>query len=207
MSETKPSTMEAVNRRLDEVLVEFFECVGELYKEQADLENIMKNGFLMMSRARYNMGAKSVGVTQYDETNMKASKVVLVTDNDDDDNCVNKMFELVNANCCLDESLKDPVSKGLRQRKSGGKDKVETVGSENVEQSTHNSNNTKKNNDPIKWFGVLVPQSLRQSQAYFKQATDNVIKVSNLKSKVMHLKEQYKSLQKEKQLIHVITTQ
>lgn len=201
MSEKKPSTMDAVNKRLDEVLVEFFECVGELYKEQANLENIMKNGFLMMSRARYNMGAKSVGVSQYDENNMKASKMVLITDNDDD-NCVNKMFELVNANSCLDESLKDPVSEGLRQRKSGGKEKVETIGSENEEQLTQkNSNNTKKNNDPIKWFGVLVPQSLRQSQAYFKQATDSVIKVSNLKSKVMHLKEQYKSLQKEKQLI------
>lgn len=201
MSEKKPSTMDAVNKRLDEVLVEFFECVGELYKEQANLENIMKNGFLMMSRARYNMGAKSVGVSQYDENNMKASKVVLITDNDDD-NCVNKMFELVNSNSCLDESLKDPVSEGLRQRKSGGKEKVETIGSENEEQLTQkNSNNTKKNSDPIKWFGVLVPQSLRQSQAYFKQATDSVIKVSNLKSKVMHLKEHYKSLQKEKQLI------
>ncbi|XP_063410238.1 coiled-coil domain-containing protein 115-like [Mytilus trossulus] len=206
MSEKKPSTMDAVNKRLDEVLVEFFECVGELYQEQADLENIMKSGFLMMSRARYNMGAKSVGVSQYDENNMKASKVVLVTekddDDDDDDDCVDKMFELVNANSCLDESLKDPVSEGLRQRKSGGKDNVETIGSENVEQLTQkNSNNTKNYKDPIKWFGVLVPQSLRQSQAYFKQATDSVIKVSNLKSKVIHLKEQYKTLQKEKQLI------
>ncbi|XP_076086503.1 vacuolar ATPase assembly protein VMA22-like [Mytilus galloprovincialis] len=203
MSEKKPSTMDAVNKRLDEVLVEFFECVGQLYQEQADLENIMKSGFLMMSRARYNMGAKSVGVSQYDENNMKASKLVLVTDKDDDDShSVDKMFELVNTNSCLDKSLIDPVSEGLRQRKSGGKDNVETIGSENVEQSTqNNSNNTKNYKDPIKWFGVLVPQSLRQSQAYFKQATDSVIKVSNLKSKVIHLKEQYKTLKKEKQLV------
>jgi hypothetical protein len=35
-----------------------------------------------MSRARYNMGTKSVGISQY-ERNMKASKMVSMTTDDD----------------------------------------------------------------------------------------------------------------------------
>lgn len=191
MSDIEPSKMESLNKKLDDILVDFFESLGELYKEQANLENLMKNGFLMMSRARYNMGAKSVSVSQYDESSMKASKVVMVTKEDH-----NKTFQLVNpSNFPVDDSEEITTSTGLRQRKGGGIDKIETLGSTVIE----NSNDSKCNCDPIKWFGVLVPQSLRQSQGYFQQATDAAVSVSNLKSKVLNLKEQYKEVMKEKQ--------
>jgi hypothetical protein len=204
MSEIEENKMDTINGQLDNILVEFFETLGKLYKEQANLENMMKNGFLMMSRARYNMGTKSVGISQYDERNMKASKMVSMTTDD-----VNgrKTFEFVNPSDCTfdssDESNELKGSSGLRQRKNVGSERVETLGPEGDQLISNDSNskNCKIDNDPIKWFGVLVPQSLRQSQGYFKQATETVLNVSNLKMKVLDLKDKYKSLQKEKHML------
>lgn len=205
MSEIEENKMDTINGKLDDILVEFFETLGELYKEQANLENIMKNGFLIMSRARYNMGAKSVGVLQYDKRNIKASKMVSMTTDDVSDR---KTFEFVNPSDCTldssDESDELKGSSGLRQRKHAGSERVETLGPEGdqlISNDTNSSKNCKIDNDPIKWFGVLVPQSLRQSQGYFKQATEIVLNVSNLKMKVLDLKDKYKSLQKEKRML------
>lgn len=208
MSEIEENKMDTINGKLDNILVEFFETLGKLYKEQTNLENIMKNGFLMMSRARYNMGTKSVGISQY-ERNMKASKMVSMTTDD-----VNgrKTFEFVNPSDCTfdssDESNELKESSGLRQRKNAASERVETLGPEGDQLISNDSNsknckidNDPIKNDPIKWFGVLVPQSLRQSQGYFKQATETVLNVSNLKMKVLDLKDKYKSLQKEKHML------
>lgn len=208
MSEIEENKMDTINGKLDNILVEFFETLGKLYKEQTNLENIMKNGFLKMSRARYNMGTKSVGISQY-ERNMKASKMVSMTTDD-----VNgrKTFEFVNPSDCTfdssDESNELKESSGLRQRKNAASERVETLGPEGDQLISNDSNsknckidNDPIKNDPIKWFGVLVPQSLRQSQGYFKQATETVLNVSNLKMKVLDLKDKYKSLQKEKHML------
>lgn len=51
-------TYESVCKRLDDVVLEFFHIVGQLYHEQDRLETFMKNGFLNMSRARYEIYEK-----------------------------------------------------------------------------------------------------------------------------------------------------
>ena len=190
-------SLDEVNQQLDDIIIQFFECLGELYQEQANLETYMKNGYLMMSRARYSMGVKSVGISQYDENNMKATKVVIVNTENDCNND-DKTFQLVNSNNSLLDTSSDTVSEGLRQRKVT--DKVETI-THGSEMTTKKKNAQANVTDPIKWFGVLVPQALRQSQGYFKQALDCAVTVSNLKSKVIFLKEQYKTLRKEKQVL------
>jgi hypothetical protein len=49
-------------------------------------------------------------------------------------------------------------SRGLRQRKNVGSERVETLGPEGDQLISNDSNskNCKIDNDPIKWFGVLV---------------------------------------------------
>ena len=38
--------------------------------------------------------------------------------------------------------------------------------------------------EPIKWFGILVPQSLRQSQSSYQKAIDVSIECANLQNEI-----------------------
>ena len=37
-----------------------------------------------------------------------------------------------------------------------------------------------KNHDPLKWFGILVPQTLRQSSQCFEKALEMTLEIANL---------------------------
>lgn len=52
--------------------------------------------------------------------------------------------------------------------------------------------------DPLKWFGVLVPQNLRQGQAWFQKALDLVIQCINIKEELENCQYEYKKLLKVK---------
>ncbi len=53
-------------------------------------------------------------------------------------------------------------------------------------------------NDPLKWFGVLVPQALRNSQSQFKTAIELCCTLASLKARLLKLKAEYKKLLLEK---------
>ena len=58
---------------------------------------------------------------------------------------------------------------------------------------------TKK--DPLKWFGVLVPQALRQSQGRFKKAVELSVEISNTEAQYLRLKGRYKDLCQQKAML------
>ena len=55
--------------------------------------------------------------------------------------------------------------------------------------------------DPIKWFGVLVPQALKQSQERFKRAVHHTCVIAFLQSKLVNIKTQFRELQARKDQI------
>jgi len=66
-------------------------------------------------------------------------------------------------------------NEGLRLRKGDKSD-------ENV---TESETTKPKIKDPIKWFGVLSPPSLRQSQTCFKSAIELTIDCANIQSEIL----------------------
>ena len=55
-----------------------------------------------------------------------------------------------------------------------------------------------KKKDPLKWFGVLVPQALRNSQKKFQQAVVLSCDLATLKVKLNSLQSHYNQLMQEK---------
>ncbi len=47
--------------------------------------------------------------------------------------------------------------------------------------------------DPIKWFGVLVPSSLRQSQQAFKQVLETAVDIINIRREWLESLEEYRT--------------
>ncbi|XP_033763141.1 coiled-coil domain-containing protein 115-like [Pecten maximus] len=185
-----------IEEKLDGLVLEFFSTLEDLYKAQSCLNEEMKNGFLQMSRARYNMGAKAISQSQYDEHKMAASVKVVI----DDDNKGGNAFVINNVTRSVKSEIpeKDTAVEtvGLRKR-NVQKSEQDTEEKEPANQKDKNPGETnisvdkKRLPDPLNWFGVLVPQSLRQSQASFKQAVEQAVNIANLKLKIAELRKDY----------------
>ncbi|KAL4220838.1 hypothetical protein ACF0H5_019106 [Mactra antiquata] len=181
--------------KLDKKLIEFFDTLSQLYLEQDKLDITLKSGHLNLSRARYSMGIRNVGIEQCDENKMKASVKVSISDD--------QLFDMDN-NLDLESGMKDidlnseDNQSKVRRRKgemvtndksSETKDSVEDIPIEKLEKKKSSSYF-----DPLKWFGVLVPPALRQSQSDFKSSVNNILSIATLKTKLVSLQKEYQSL-------------
>lgn len=106
----------------------------------------------------------------------------------------------------------------LRKRKTGPKaeDDIETLDdvkdltfedSFSQSYSTPDSSFAKHNDtpekykDPLRWFGVLVPQSLRNSQEKFQKAAELSCLMASLKMKHLQLTEFFGILKRKKRML------
>nr|DBA21191.1 TPA: hypothetical protein GDO54_017879 [Pyxicephalus adspersus] len=53
-------------------------------------------------------------------------------------------------------------------------------------------------NDPLRWFGVLVPQSLRQAQSTYCQGIQLAAEVASLQNSINENRKQYQALLTDK---------
>ena len=196
--------MESICEKLDETLLDFFDNLGQLYEQQGRLGDLMKSGFLDLSRARYNMGTNSVTPAQFNREEMKALfKLDVFQDNG------STVLELISQETVKKETgTKEETN--LRKRNILEKDgdqkgnvTVETVGlsdiSKEVDGSVMDDERKKSIVDPINWFGVLVPQNLRRSQSSFKAAIDISVTIANLKLNLSELRIKYSKLLSDKE--------
>lgn len=198
---------EGLNEKLDGIILDFFSTLDDLYKTQSFFNDEMKNGFLQMSRARYNMGAKSISRSQYNENKMAASVMVNICEGDGH---ISIITDSVSSLKPVTEKDVTVETIGLRKRNvpQAEKDQIEDEKeSENERKLEMKSDEAETKParlcDPLNWFGVLVPQSLRQSQSSFKQAVDHAVNIANLKLKIARLQEDYVNCLSEKMKVEV----
>ena len=155
---------------------------------------------ILMLQARYSIGVNRVSALQYNEESLKeAAAKVKVTEMQDATD-----FALVGLQVA--PAVIGAKPEGLRQRKQQHhaeiSDRLQELdvddksGDGRDEKSTHHAIT-----DPLKWFGVLVPQSLRQSQGCFKSVIDKCCHVASLKASLIVLRGKHTELMhKKKQL-------
>lgn len=154
------------NPALNVAYLSYLRTVQEIHEKKQQLQKCISDGFFMMSKARYIMGVERVSKLHY-SPDMKAKSMVYMK-NDNDDNTV---FDVK-----LATDSKQPVtnnSDSLRKRKKASLESIETpvetaVSDLKLSDDDEESDDTP---DPLKWFGVLVPKALRDSQENFKKAT------------------------------------
>lgn len=56
--------------------------------------------------------------------------------------------------------------------------------------------------DPLKWFGVLVPQNLRVSQKHFQESVFLVVKAVNVQAELADVSDQLQRLTEAKRKLH-----
>ena len=172
-----------------------------------------------LNNFRYNMGVKSVNIDQIDETNMQALIKVGVNPGEKEDYNSNIFSVIQETGLQMDNNETEAVDNvdtvqiitnqsGLRKRNMLTDDKKNTInpssvngehieeidGEKSEKDKVKYSDDKKRSFDPIRWFGVLVPGSLKQSQTDFKKCTEIAVTVGNLQTKLESLRKNYKRL-------------
>lgn len=184
MTSAVPETVKDIDEELDDLSLRVLDLSQELINTKLDVEKRMKNGFLNLAKARYSMGYKQVSGLQ------------LPTEDWDDFAAKVK----VNHDECLRKE--NHVRFCYFSMSDGTSSSVETLDSALVNRKQKDSGDTKKSpdkrTDPLKWFGILVPTALRQSQQDFQKSAEVAIICANLQSEINGIVARQKFLCRQK---------
>ncbi|XP_043080527.1 coiled-coil domain-containing protein 115 [Puntigrus tetrazona] len=186
--------------RLDEQLLLFMEQLEALEEKRHRLNSLIEEGWFSIAKARYSMGNKQVSALQY-ASEMEALvhvKTSVLEDGTAEFKCErkeNKTEELEN-NTIEDIGAKET---GLRRRintkQNGVKEEQET--GPQVKRKEESS--APEHRDPLKWFGILVPQNLKQAQSAFKEVITLSAEIASLQSSILATRKEMQAKMKEKQ--------
>ncbi|KAG9293977.1 hypothetical protein G9A89_019315 [Geosiphon pyriformis] len=101
-------------------------------------------------------------------------------------------------------------SNRLRQRVNGSKNSLAIMETAQQDHSDNNDTSLQEKHesvkkfllkDPLIWFGLLVPKSLREAQMRFNQGLREMINLINLKNEIWKKEREVEGLKKEKEIL------
>lgn len=160
---------------LDDLTIRVLELIEEAVASKIRLEECMKLGSLHLAKARYIMGNSNVSALKLpteESTDVRALCAVSTTF----EKMGNPVFELHK----LEPNQKHNRGKEEDEEDEGG---VELIGLKelSIQQDSLSANVA---SDPILWFGVLVPQNLRQAQNAYRQALEMAVEAANIQAEL-----------------------
>ncbi|XP_008302307.1 coiled-coil domain-containing protein 115 isoform X2 [Stegastes partitus] len=192
---------------LDEKLIRFMDQLESLEEKRATLNSLIEQGWFSMSKARYSMGNKQVSALQYaSEIEPLVCVNARTQDNGEVQFCTERPTQKSSKESAKDLPIEDvgPQEEGVRRRNKPKKDIREKEASEDASsKKAPEANPVRKSDhdpqqDPLKWFGILVPQSLKQAQSSFKQVIELSAEIATLQIAVLNTRQELKDCLKNK---------
>ena len=205
--------MEDICSQLDQLTIEFFDILERLHEKREYLNAAIRDGHLNLSKARYSMGNKSVGALQYSHKMDHALYHIegVYSEEQSGDTCVAFQLKKSSPGKVMGPSNADTDEKNeernvLRRRKPQKSDSLNdeiTAGIEELSLSKEEklpleSSSNGCVQDPLKWFGILVPGCLRTGQKNFQSAIELSCEMVNLEIKLKQIIEEFKALKTRK---------
>ncbi|XP_064611272.1 coiled-coil domain-containing protein 115-like [Liolophura sinensis] len=192
---------------MDDKVVDYFNTLDSLYCCQQEFQDQLSAGFFNLSKARYTMGVKAVGALQFDER----ETTPLATINVNSEGDTTDLFVLVREGSEVSSTNEESGKPRKRGQKCTNKDdtekedfddmdwindQIKKMGIGSLDGLPTEPKSKPVNQDPLKWFGVLVPQTLRVSQKSFQDAIQLAVEMANLRHKLLTIKNSYQELEK-----------
>ncbi|XP_032259308.1 coiled-coil domain-containing protein 115 [Phoca vitulina] len=172
-----PMAAPDVRAQVDSLLLQLLRDLEELEAKRAALNARVEEGWLSLSKARYAMGAKSVGPLQY-ASRMEPQVCVYTSEAQDG----LQKFWVVRASAQTPEEV-GPREAALRRRKGLTR--------------TPELESSPAPRDPLNWFGILVPHSLRHAQASFREGLQLAAEMASLQIRIDWGRSQLRGLQEK----------
>uniref|UniRef100_V9LCT6 Vacuolar ATPase assembly protein VMA22 n=1 Tax=Callorhinchus milii TaxID=7868 RepID=V9LCT6_CALMI len=190
---------EGVCVQLERLLLQYMDQMENLNQKQQQLNSLIEQGWFSLSKSRYAMGIKWVSSLQYGSEMVPTVRVVTRRTAEDAHS-----FRVERAEDGRGEERarggEEPAApEQVRRRKPAHGAEVDVGGSrgevrERSGEQTDSPVGRGSPRDPLKWFGILVPQSLRLAQRDFKQVVDLAAEIASLQSSVTCTQSQYRAL-------------
>ena len=169
-------TENEINEELDELAFEFLLLNQNLIDTKLMLEQLMKEGYMGLAQSRCTMGRSSISCLQLPneewepfDANLKVKRSECLRQE------INVKFNYLSLDYDADPNVVvENLDSQLVNRKKSKTEKETTT--------TKTSSVGKK--DPLKWFGVLLPNTLKQSQKNFTRAIELTVEASNIQNEV-----------------------
>ncbi|XP_037101597.1 coiled-coil domain-containing protein 115 [Syngnathus acus] len=191
---------------LDEILLALMDQLELLEEKRGRLNSLIEQGWFFISKARYSMGNKQVSALQYASEikplvavhvrQLGDDNVEFCTDSPKHDN------ECCNANALVEDI--GPKEEGVRRRikpteTSSEKKTVEELKKRKSSKDLPDSKSEPNlPQNPLQWFGILVPQSLKQAQLSFKQVIELSAEIATLQVQILNTRWELKRCFQEK---------
>ncbi|KAH0628937.1 hypothetical protein JD844_010595 [Phrynosoma platyrhinos] len=166
---------------LDDVILHLFDTLEMLQSKRETFNNLVEQGWFSLSKSRYAMGNKSVSTLQYGHQMTPLVHVRTVEREKDQ-----VEFDVIQEDA--------PKPRILRRRKGSGK----TESSDQPQDTTSHPAEKLGHQDPLNWFGILVPQSLRQAQRTFREGIHLAAEIASLQSELETCRRHYRTLLERK---------
>ncbi|XP_049609862.1 coiled-coil domain-containing protein 115 [Syngnathus scovelli] len=190
---------------LDDILLALMDQLELLEEKRGRLNSLIEQGWFFISKARYSMGNKQVSALQY-ASEIKPLVAVHVRQLGDDnvEFCTDlpKYDECCNTNAPVEDI--GPKEEGVRRRIKPTETSSEkkTVEELNKRKSSKDLADSKSESNlpqnPLQWFGILVPQSLKQAQLSFKQVIELSAEIATLQVQILNTRRELKRCFQEK---------
>lgn len=198
------SELEHSSLEVDEKLLRFMDQLELLEEKRASLNALIEQGWFSISKARYSMGNKQVSSLQYaSEIEPLLTVRTLPQDNGEIKFSTSKLNEKYYNDVNPVEDI-GPQETGVRRRnkKYGNtdekKESEKTIPERPHEIQKERNCNHNPQQDPLKWFGILVPQCLKQAQTSFKQVVELSAEIASLQTAILNTKQElWKDMEKK----------
>ncbi|KAM9113628.1 coiled-coil domain-containing protein 115 [Pangshura tecta] len=189
----------ALSRELDERLLHLLGALETLQGKRDEFNRRVEQGWFSLSKSRFAMGCKSVSALQY---GARMEPLVRVCASQEESGRVafqvipewDPSTEAAEASPGVEEI--GPQDQVVRQRKGPGK--TAAPGPPLGAAPEPDSQSRASSRDPLTWFGILVPQSLRQAQSSFKEGLLLAGEIASLQSDIEATRAQYRALLERK---------
>lgn len=171
--------------KLDNLAIRILNVMRNIILERQYLDGNLKDGFINMAKSRYLMRGQKISRHQINTSNLLASKKVISNDSSIDEVKFSSFH-------ILKKELTG--TSGEVTFKNDSSD--ESVDSENSSRSGMSSPTSVEN--PLHWFGLLVPDALKSCQSRFQQALETSVKIVTLQNELKALCESYRDLRQNK---------
>uniref|UniRef100_A0A8C5S2E0 Vacuolar ATPase assembly protein VMA22 n=1 Tax=Laticauda laticaudata TaxID=8630 RepID=A0A8C5S2E0_LATLA len=178
---------------LDRVILHLFDALEMLQTKREAFNGMVEQGWFSLSKSRYAMGNKSVSTLQYGH--QMTPSIRIETSKAEDGQT---QFQVITEDAFKSPAFVEeigPSEQVLRRRKGPGK-------AEDVAQPQNAASKpaeTLGHQDPLNWFGILVPQSLRQAQKTFREGIHLAAEIASIQSEIEATRSYYQSLLEKKQ--------
>ncbi|XP_075227512.1 vacuolar ATPase assembly protein VMA22 [Lycorma delicatula] len=183
---------------LDTLSIRILQLMNDLIQCKLNIEKAVKNGSLDLAKARYIMGNRNVSSLQLpteDGSEVQALTTV-ISSKDEISNLNNLSYQLKRIS--PQEKQRSPKT-SIKQRSTKEYEEFIELDEEESQPLLLQSSESKSAvQDPIKWFGVLVPQNLRQGQAWFQKAIELAVQSANIQAELDASRIQFQNLLKRK---------